>query len=187
MNDRLDTRWQRFDEWRKTIAWSRAVSYVVIIATLAYVINDIYGIIDTPATNEVRKEITKKGVVNEQEVKAIVRDEVERILAAEGLTEDPRGSGDSSSGPSPDAIVNGNSAGGGGSSTGSAPPSTTSPPSNEGGGNGGGPGGSPPGPQGPPGQPGPPGETPDLPNLVPNVVQEVCDTLPQVHLPPVCD
>jgi hypothetical protein len=171
----MGERIERFNEWRKRYAWSRVVSYVVIIATIAYVINDIYGIIDTPAVNEVRREITKKGVVNEQEVKAIVRREVHRILAQEGLTQDPRGAGNGQHG-------------GGGSSTGSAPPSQPGPSSGSDGGtgdNGGGSGGggSTPTPNPPP-QPPTPGPIPN----VPDVVQEICDTLPpQVPVPVICD
>jgi uncharacterized membrane protein YgcG len=159
--------WERFSAWSERTHWNAVIAYVVALVVVLYVINDIYGIIDTPAVNEVRREITKKGVVNEHEVKAIVRREVRRLLADEGLVEDPRGAGNGQ---------------GGGSSTGSAPPSQPGPSGNEGSSDNGGSagGGSTPAPNPPPSQP--PVQVPNLPN----VVQEVCNTLPQVQLPPVC-
>jgi hypothetical protein len=172
--------WERFNAWRKTIAWSRVASYVITIAILVYAINDLYDLVDTPATKEIHREITVSGTVNEQKIKTIVRAEVYRILEQEGLVKEEQNTRVASS--SPNAILH-SASGGGGSSTGSAPPSQPNPPPTAGGGdgsNGGGGsgGGSTPAPNPPPEQP--PVQLPS----VPDVVQQVCNDLPpQVDLP----
>lgn len=156
---------RRFNRWRRKVGWSGLTAYIVMLVVVIYVINDLYGLVDTPATNEIQVEI------HQANPPSVIFIPVGGS-GAPSRTHDARG-------------------GGGGSTGGSTSPSSTgSPPDSSGGGSGGtadtgnNPDGNSPSGGGsgatPPSQP----TLPSVPDILDNVNETVCNTVPpNVQLP----
>lgn len=154
----------RFNEWRRGIAWARLVSYIIMVAVTAYAINDLYGLVETPATNEIQVQIERDGDPT--------------VVFIPIPISDPRdqgggGSVGGSSPSSPPAPSSGGEGGSGGNAETGNSPDGSNP-------DGGGSGGSP-----PPAPPDPPG-LPNVPDILDSVSETTCAALPPNVDLPIC-